>query len=166
MQICPSAAILSYWGGLNPLINVKSQSICWPQKLSGGFPSHIPFSHHLLSLPHPQIVSGTPSYCSAGVPGRSKRKAFFFFSLPHCASSLAFLFPLGRGCFLSWACSKKRCQVSPPCSVLPTVIVQRLLHKAGVVGRQSRSGLLIAESRSWFLAHCFWCEITKLRKGV
>lgn len=109
---------------------MKSQSICWPQKLSGGFPSHISFSPHLLPLPHPQIVSGIPSYCFSGVPGRSKRKAFFF-PLPHCASSLAFLFPLGRGCFLSWTCSKKGVRLALPVRCCPWSLYKGSCTKQG-----------------------------------
>lgn len=130
MQICPSATILSNWGGLNPLINMKSQSICWPQKLSGGFPSHI----FLPSSPAPSSSSDClrhPQLLFSGVPGRSKRKAFFFFPLPHCASSLAFLFPLGRGCFLSWTCSKKGVRLAVPVRCCPWSLYKGSCTKQG-----------------------------------
>lgn len=67
------------------------------EKLSDGFLSHIPSSPHRLPLPHPQVASGIPSCCSAGVPGKSESKVVFFFfsfSFSHCATFLNVGFPI------------------------------------------------------------------------
>lgn len=91
---------------------------------------HTSFSPHLLPLPHPQIVSGIPSYCSQ-VCLADLRGRLFFFPLPHCASSLAFLFPLGRGCFLSWTCSKKGVRLAVPVRCCPWSLYKGSCTKQG-----------------------------------
>lgn len=50
MQICPSAIILSNRAGLNLLIDVKSECICWPQKMCLVAFFHVSL-HPLISYP-------------------------------------------------------------------------------------------------------------------
>lgn len=116
------------------------------EKLSGGFLSCVPSSPHFLPLHHPQIASGIPSCCSAGVPGKSEGKAelFSFFSFFCCATFLNAAFSIRQrliSAFLFMQQKEVPGQPAGPsshrCSTLlrtpPAIVIQRLFHKAGVV---------------------------------
>lgn len=167
MQICPDAIILSNWGGLNPLMDMKSQSICWPQKncLVAFFHVSLPL---LISCPCITLklpLAFPVAVLQVCLANLKARLSFFLFFLSFVVPlSLMLLFPLGRGwSLLSCSCSKKRCQVNllvPPATVAARCFARRqqlsykgFFTKQGLCACHCSPELFIPELRSWFLTH-------------